>query len=226
MRPYRSLSCNMHARRFLFPTIPTRRTLSVTNVTSLVFIFFISDIPLIVFVAGLRNWRSGGTATRCRCSSRKYYNGRACSLPDPRSVVHLPLKCSDIFEHVGLETLLDDPALLQIAQDATDVLARDPGHGSQVLSADPLVEQNASATRVLADIVREFEQRAGNTPPHRQEALGNQRLIGLSQARRQDGREMLVNLRIVFGAVLKRLPGDVSECRIAQGDGRCRPRLA
>src|SRR5262249_16881203 len=38
-RPYRSLSCNMRARRFLFPTIPTRRTLSVTNVTSLVFIF-------------------------------------------------------------------------------------------------------------------------------------------------------------------------------------------
>jgi hypothetical protein len=28
----------------LFPTIPTRRTLSVTNVTSLVFIFFVSDI--------------------------------------------------------------------------------------------------------------------------------------------------------------------------------------
>src|SRR5215813_7156388 len=39
MRPYRSLSCNMRAGRFLFPTIPTRRTLSVTNVTSLVFIF-------------------------------------------------------------------------------------------------------------------------------------------------------------------------------------------
>jgi len=39
MRPYRSLSCNMRARRFLFPTIATRGTLSVTNVTSLVFIF-------------------------------------------------------------------------------------------------------------------------------------------------------------------------------------------
>ena len=36
---------------------------------------------------------------------------------------------------------------------------------------------------------------------------------------------MLVDLRIVFGAVLKCLPGDVSECRIAQSDGRCRPRL-
>src|SRR6516165_7865718 len=35
-----------HARKkIFFPTIPTRRTLSVTNVTSLVFIFFISDIP-------------------------------------------------------------------------------------------------------------------------------------------------------------------------------------
>src|SRR5262249_46072511 len=223
--PYRSLSCNMHARRFVFPTIPTRRTLSVTNVTSLVFIFFISDIPLIVFVAGLRNWRSGGTATRCRCSPRKYYSGRACSLADPRSVVHLALKCSDIFEHVGLQTLLDDPALLQIAQDATDILACHPGHGSQILPADPLVEQNASATRVLADIVREFEQRAGNTAPHRQEARGGQGLVGLSQACRQDGREILVGLRIVFGAVLKRLPGDVSECRVAQGDGRCRPRL-
>src|SRR5262252_1880425 len=79
----------------------------------------------------------------------------------------------------------------------------------------PLIEQNASATRVLADIVREFEQRAGNTPPHRQEARGGQRLVGLAHARRQEGREMLVDLRIVFGAVLKRLPGDVSECRIA-----------
>ena len=140
-------------------------------------------------------------------------------------MVHRALKCSDIFEHVGLQTLLDDPALLQIAQDATDVLARHPGHGSQVLPADPLVEQNASATRVLADIVREFEQRAGNTAPHRQEARGSQGLIGLSQARCQDGREMPVDLRIVFGAVLKRLPGDVSECRVAQGDGRCRPRV-
>src|SRR5262249_41008134 len=37
--------------------------------------------------------------------------------------------------------------------------------------------------------------------------------------------QMLVDLRIVFGAVLKRLPGDVSECRIAQRDGRRRPRL-
>ena len=76
MRPYRSLSCNMRARRFLFPTIPTRRTLSVTIVTSLDFIFFMSDIPLIVSFVGLRNWRSGGTATRCRCSPRKYYSGR------------------------------------------------------------------------------------------------------------------------------------------------------
>src|SRR5262245_44546213 len=41
---YPSLSCNMCAGRFLFPTIPTRRTLSVTNVTSLVFIF---DLHLI-----------------------------------------------------------------------------------------------------------------------------------------------------------------------------------
>ena len=117
MRPYRSLSCNMHARRFLFPTIPTRRTLSVTNVTSLVFIFFISDITLIlliVFFAGLRNWRSGGTATRCRCSPRKYDNGRTCSLADPRSVVHLALKCSDIVEHVRLRILLDDSALPQL----------------------------------------------------------------------------------------------------------------
>jgi hypothetical protein len=102
-----------------------------------------------------------------------------------------------------LRTLLDDSALPQIAQDVTDVLARHPGHGSQVLSADPLVEQNASATRVLADIVREFEQRTGNTPPHRQKALGGQRLVGFSQARRQDGREILVDPRIVFGAVLK-----------------------
>src|SRR6516162_9678321 len=39
MRPYRSLSCDMRARRFLFPTIATRGTLSVTSVTSLVFIF-------------------------------------------------------------------------------------------------------------------------------------------------------------------------------------------
>src|SRR5262249_18926838 len=113
----------------------------------------------------------------------------------------------------------------QIAQDATDVLARHPGHGSQVLPADALVEQNASATRVFADIVHEFEQRAGNTAPHRQEARGSQGLVGLSQACRQDGRELLVDLRIVFGAVLKRLPGDVAECRTAQSDGRCRPRL-
>jgi hypothetical protein len=35
------VSCNLRARRFLFPTIPIRRTLSVTNVTSLVFIFFV-----------------------------------------------------------------------------------------------------------------------------------------------------------------------------------------
>ena len=39
-----SLSCNMHARRFLFSTILTRRTLSVTNVTSLAFIFLMSGI--------------------------------------------------------------------------------------------------------------------------------------------------------------------------------------
>src|SRR5262249_1123756 len=137
MRPHRSFSCDMRARRSLSPTIPIRRTLSVTKVTSLVFIFFMSDIPLIVFFAGARNWRSGRTATRCRCSPRKYDSGRTCSLVDPRSVLHLALKCSDIFEHVGLRTLLDDPALLQIAQDATDVLARHPGHGSQVPSADP-----------------------------------------------------------------------------------------
>src|SRR5262249_3485865 len=31
-------------------------------------------------------------------------------------MAHLALKCSDIFEHVGLQTLLDDPALLQIAR--------------------------------------------------------------------------------------------------------------
>src|SRR5262249_18042987 len=117
------------------------------------------------------------TTTRITLSQLGHANGRTCSLADPRSVVHLALKCSDIFEHVGLQTLPDDPALLQIAQDATDVLARHPGHGSQVLPADPLVEQNASTTRVLADIVHEFEQRAGNTAPHRQEARGSQGLV-------------------------------------------------
>src|SRR5215813_9224067 len=95
--------------------------------------------------------RAEMTTTRITLSQLGHANGRTCSLADPRSVVHLALKCSDIFEHVGLQTLLDDPALLQIAQDATDVLARHPGHGSQVLPADPLVEQNASTTRVLAD---------------------------------------------------------------------------
>src|SRR6516164_6347661 len=212
-------SCNMRARRFLFPTIPTRRTLSVTIVTSLDFIFFMSDIPLILFLPApeLASRRNGDTLSLLATQILQRL--------DPRSVVHLALKCSDIIEHVRLRTLLDDPALLQIAQDATDVLARHPGHSSQVLPADPLVEQNAPATRVLADIVREFEQRAGNTAPHRQEARSGQGLVGLTQARCQDGREMLVDLRIVFGAVLKRLPGDVSECRIAQSDGRCRPRL-
>src|SRR5262249_57412093 len=141
------------------------------------------------------------------------------------SGARVAVKCWEMVEDVGLRALLDDSALPQIAQDATDILARPPGHRSQVLPADPLVEQNASATRVLADIVREFEQRAGNTPPHRQEARGSQGLVGLSQACRQDAREILVDLRIVFGAVLKRLPGDVSECRVAQGNGRCRPRL-
>src|SRR5262249_17622449 len=119
----------------------------------------------------------------------KYLLFETCSLPDARSVAHLALKCSDIFEHVGLRTLFDDSSLPQIAQDATDVLARHPGHGSQILAADPLVEQNASATRVLADIVRKFEQCAGNTPPHRQEGRRGQGLVGLAQARRQDGRE-------------------------------------
>ena len=109
-------------------------------------------------------------------------------------MVRLALKCFDIFEHVELQTLLNDPALLQIAEDPTDVLARYPGHGSKVIPADLLVEQNASATRVLADIVREFEQRAGNTALHRQEARGSQGLVGLSQACRQDGREILVDV--------------------------------
>src|SRR5262249_50215354 len=143
------LSCNMRARRFLLSTIPPRRTLSVTNVTSLVFIFFMSDI---------RDADTFDRVFRRPAELELRRNGDTLSLlitqilprpsmqpSDPRSVVHLPLKCSDIFEHVGLRTLLDDAALLQIAQDATDVLARHPGHGSQVLPADPLVEQNASA---------------------------------------------------------------------------------
>jgi len=41
-------------------------------------------------------------------------------------MVHLGLECSDIVEHVGLRTLLNDAALFQIAQDATDVLPRQP----------------------------------------------------------------------------------------------------
>jgi hypothetical protein len=63
------LSCNMR-KKISFPKIPTRRTLSVTNVTSFVFIFFMSDMrnadTFDCVFAGLRNWRSGGTATRCR----------------------------------------------------------------------------------------------------------------------------------------------------------------
>src|SRR5215813_8263296 len=155
MRRYRSLSCNMRKKIFV-STIPTSRTSSVTNITSLVFIFFMSDIRnadtfdrVLRRPAELAFRRNGDTLSS---SPRKYYSGRTCSLVDPRSVVHLTLKCSDIFEHVGLRTLLDDSALLQIAQDATDILARHPGHGSQVLPADPLVEQNASTTRILADM--------------------------------------------------------------------------
>ena len=89
-----------HARKKIFvSTIPTRRTLSVTNVTSLVFIFFMSDIPLIVFFAGLRNWRSGGTETRCRCSPRKYYSGRTCTLAD-----HAQLRTSRSSARISLST--------------------------------------------------------------------------------------------------------------------------
>ena len=86
--------------------------------------------------------------------------------------------------------------------------------------------ENASAPRVPANIVREFEQRAGNAAPHRQKARGGQCLVSLSQARRQDAGKMPVNIHgIVLGAVLKCLPGDVLKSRIAQSDGRCRPRL-
>src|SRR5262249_24379140 len=155
MRPYRSLSCDMRARRFLFPTIPTRRTLSVTIVTSLDFIFSMSDIRNaetfdLVFASSSVLSRLATSRDLFICA--KYLLFETCSLPDACSVVHLALKCSDIFEHVGLRTLLDDSALPQIAQDATDVLARHPGHGSQILPADPLVEQNLSPTCVLADI--------------------------------------------------------------------------
>src|SRR5262245_44998175 len=63
------LSCNLRARRFLFPTIPMRRILSVTNVTSLVFIFFVSDTSRIC-EDFLRAYQAATADILLHCSSR------------------------------------------------------------------------------------------------------------------------------------------------------------
>ena len=72
------------------------------------------------------------------------------------------------------------PRFFKLLKTRLTVSRATPAKAARSFPADPLVEQNASATRVLADIVREFEQSAGNTAPHRQEARGGQGLVGFA----------------------------------------------
>src|SRR5262249_61144957 len=108
----------------VFTTKLRRRKLSVTNITRLDFIFLMSDrqnanrSPF--FSAGLPNWHSAGTATRSRGSATQTLerpNMKPC-----RSTLNGAPRARVL----RLRTLLNDAALFQVAQDATDILARQP----------------------------------------------------------------------------------------------------
>ena len=66
----------------------------------------------------------------------------------------------------GVTTLAPHP----VVQDAADVLARDAGHRGEVALADLLPDDDAAAADVLAEGIREVEQRARDAALERQEA--------------------------------------------------------
>src|SRR5712671_6038851 len=72
--------------------------------------------------------------------------------------------------------LVADP----VVENAADVLARDPGHGGDVALADLLPDENAALADVLAERLREIEQRPRHTALERQKASGRDHAVGVA----------------------------------------------
>jgi hypothetical protein len=66
----------------------------------------------------------------------------------------------------------DQLAALPVGENAAETFTRDARHRREIALADLLVDDDAASANILAEVVRQVEQRAGNTAAQRQESPG------------------------------------------------------
>src|SRR4029079_16446150 len=115
-------------------------------------------------------------------------------------------------------------ATLPVVEDAAHVLARDAGHGGEVGLPDLLADDNATGADVLAESLRELEQRRGDAALERQETSGGDDEVGFAQACRQERDQRFVELRMREGEGIEGGAAEKAQRRIPHRHDRPRPR--
>src|SRR6202051_3347859 len=108
-----------------------------------------------------------------------------------------------VFEAIIAGQPADQLAALPVVEDAADILARDAGHGGEVALPDLLADDDAAGADILAEIVRQFEQRAGDAAAQRQEASGRDDGVRFTQPRGDQRHQRFIDLGMFAGKILE-----------------------
>src|SRR5581483_3195961 len=107
----------------------------------------------------------------------------------------------------------DQLAPLPVVENAADLLASNAGHGGEVALPDFLADDDAAGANVLAEVLGQFEQRAGDTAAQRQKTSSGHGRVGFAQARRDQRQQRLVDFRMFVGEILERGPAEKAQLR-------------
>src|SRR6516164_4271955 len=154
-----------------------------------------------VFIAGFM-------AGFYRMPGRSGYRFPVClTFPGADGSMHLELGLV-LQQHFVLQAIIagkaaDQLAPLPVVEDAADIFTGNAGHGGKIALPDLLADDDAAGTDILAEILRQFEQRAGDTAAQRQKAPGRHCRVGFAQPRRDQGQQGPVDLRMFVGEFLE-----------------------
>src|SRR4029077_4017091 len=115
-------------------------------------------------------------------------------------------------------------AAFPIVEDAADVLAGEAGDAGKMALADLLADDDAARADVLAEILRQFEQGAGDAAAQRQKTSRRDHRVGFAQSRGEQRHQRFVDLRMLLGEVLERGAAEEAQDGIAHRHHRSRAR--
>src|SRR6516164_6311829 len=113
---------------------------------------------------------------------------------------------------------------LPVVEDPGHVLARNAGHGGEIVLPDLLMDDDPARTDFLPEMIRQLEHRLSDAAFERKEATGRNRRVCLAQALSQKPVQRFVDFGVFVCKSFKLGAAEKAHCGIAHCHHGCRTR--